>query len=65
MSIAILASPDFCPLVSEYDPLESDKVMRLYSVRSMIDNGFVFLPDQAQWRAEYLHEIASFPNGPT
>jgi predicted phage terminase large subunit-like protein len=49
--------------VRKYDPRERDKVMRLYPVSSMIENGFVFLPDQAPWRAEYLHEIASFPNG--
>lgn len=38
-----------------------DKVMRLYSVCSTIENGFVHLPDKAPWLAEYLHELTTFP----
>jgi hypothetical protein len=29
----------------------------------MIENGFVHLPKEAAWRAEYLHELTVFPNG--
>jgi predicted phage terminase large subunit-like protein len=28
-----------------------------------IENGFVHLPQAAPWLAEYLHELAVFPNG--
>jgi predicted phage terminase large subunit-like protein len=42
---------------------DSDKVMRMYSVTSMIENGFVFLPEKAHWLEKYLHEMASFPKG--
>ena len=27
------------------------------------ENGFVHLPETAPWLAEYLHELAVFPNG--
>ena len=40
-----------------------DKIMRAHSVSSTIENGFVFIPTQADWIPEYLHEIASFPKG--
>jgi predicted phage terminase large subunit-like protein len=39
-----------------------DKIMRMHSVTSTIENGFVHVPDQAEWLAEYLHELACFPN---
>jgi predicted phage terminase large subunit-like protein len=48
--------------VTRYQP-EMDKVMRMHSVTSTIENGFVHIPDQASWLAEYLHEISIFPNG--
>ena len=37
--------------------------MRLHSVTSTIENGFVYLPDTAEWLAEYQHEMTSFPKG--
>lgn len=40
-----------------------DKVMRLHSVCSTIENGFVHLPEKAEWRESYLHEITTFPMG--
>jgi ribosomal protein L37AE/L43A len=40
-----------------------DKVMRMHSVTSTIENGFVHLPDNAAWLTEYLHELSVFPNG--
>jgi hypothetical protein len=38
-----------------------DKIMRMHSVTSTIENGFVHLPDKAPWLGEYLHEVAGFP----
>jgi hypothetical protein len=35
--------------------------MRLHSVTAMIENGFVHIPDKAEWLAEFIHELTSFP----
>jgi predicted phage terminase large subunit-like protein len=48
--------------VKRYEPT-MDKVMRLHSVTSSIENGFVYLPAEATWLAVYLHELTTFPNG--
>jgi len=48
--------------IKRYEPT-MDKVMRMHSVTSTIENGFVHLPDKASWLAEYLHELTSFPKG--
>jgi len=40
-----------------------DKIMRLHSVSSTIENGFVHLPEKAEWLAAYLHELVTFPKG--
>jgi hypothetical protein len=40
-----------------------EKIMRLHSVTSTIENGFVHLPEKAEWLGEYLHEMTSFPKG--
>ena len=40
-----------------------DKIMRLHSVTSTIENGFVHLPEKADWLPAYLHELSVFPNG--
>lgn len=40
-----------------------DKIMRMHSVSNIIENGFVHIPDQSVWLAEYLHELSTFPNG--
>jgi predicted phage terminase large subunit-like protein len=40
-----------------------DKIMRLHSVTSIIENGFLYLPEKAEWLAAYLHEMTTFPNG--
>ena len=48
--------------VTRYEP-KMDKVMRMHSASSTIENGFVHIPGRAGWLAEYLHELAVFPNG--
>jgi predicted phage terminase large subunit-like protein len=48
--------------VQRYQPA-MDKVMRMHSVTSTIENGFVYVPESAEWLAEYLHELATFPKG--
>jgi predicted phage terminase large subunit-like protein len=48
--------------VAKFDP-KMDKVMRMSSVTSTIENGFVSLPDKAAWLAGYVHELSSFPKG--
>jgi predicted phage terminase large subunit-like protein len=48
--------------ITRYEP-NMDKTMRMHSVTSTIENGFVHLPDKAAWLGEYLHELATFPNG--
>jgi predicted phage terminase large subunit-like protein len=48
--------------VTRYEP-KLDKIMRLHSVTSTIENGFVYLPDKAEWLPEYIHEMTVFPKG--
>ncbi|HVH89566.1 MAG TPA: phage terminase large subunit, partial [Terriglobales bacterium] len=48
--------------VKRYQP-KMDKIMRMHSVTSTIENGFVYLPETAHWLAEYLHELSTFPKG--
>ena len=48
--------------VTRYEPT-MDKVMRLHSITSTIENGFVYLPTEADWRAAYVHELTTFPSG--
>jgi len=40
-----------------------DKLMRMHSVTSTIANGFVYLPDEAEWLVNYVHELITFPRG--
>ena len=47
--------------ITRYLP-KHDKVMRLYAQTATIENGFVYLPREASWLAEYLHELTTFPN---
>jgi predicted phage terminase large subunit-like protein len=47
--------------VTRYAP-EGDKQMRLYAQTAMIENGFFYLPREAPWLPEYLHEMLTFPN---
>jgi predicted phage terminase large subunit-like protein len=48
--------------VTRYQP-QSDKVMRMHAQTAMIEHGFVHLPKEAAWLAEYLHELTVFPKG--
>jgi predicted phage terminase large subunit-like protein len=48
--------------VTRYEPT-MDKVMRLHSVTSTIENGLVYVPTEADWLAGYLHELTAFPKG--
>ena len=49
--------------VTRYEPGGLDKTMRLHSVTSTIENGFVYLPTEADWLPLYLHELTTFPSG--
>lgn len=40
-----------------------DKTMRLHAQTATIENGFVFLPTEAPWLTEYVHELTTFPKG--
>jgi predicted phage terminase large subunit-like protein len=48
--------------VTRYQP-QSDKIMRMHAQTAMIENGFVHLPKEAGWLADYLHELTVFPRG--
>jgi len=41
----------------------SDKATRMVNQTARIENGKVFLPEEASWLAAYLHEFSVFPNG--
>jgi predicted phage terminase large subunit-like protein len=48
--------------IGEYKPSPgTDKIMRLHSQTAMFENGFVYLPRNALWLADYVHELTSFP----
>ena len=49
-------------MVTRFKP-EGDKIMRLHAQTATIENGFVHLPREAPWLADYLHEMTVFPNG--
>lgn len=36
--------------------------MRLYAQTATVENGFVYLPREASWLADYLHELPTFSN---
>ena len=42
---------------------DGDKIMRLHAQTATIENGFVWLPEEAPWLADYLTELALFPMG--
>jgi len=38
-----------------------DKLMRLHAQTATIENGFLFLPKEASWLADFVRELTSFP----
>jgi predicted phage terminase large subunit-like protein len=48
--------------ITKYEPL-GDKVMRMHAQTAFIEAGFVHLPQEAPWLADYLHELVIFPKG--
>jgi predicted phage terminase large subunit-like protein len=48
--------------VARFSP-EGDKIMRLHAQTEAIENGFVFVPAEAPWLANYLAELLAFPAG--
>ena len=50
--------------MTRYKP-EGDKIMRLHAQTATIENGFVHLPREAHWLADYLHELVTFPQAAT
>ena len=51
---------DGCHGVTRYQPT-TDKVMRLHAQTATIENGFVHLPEEAHWLADYISELTMFP----
>jgi predicted phage terminase large subunit-like protein len=41
----------------------ADKEIRMAGQTAQIENGLVYVPHEAHWLAEYLHEMSVFPNG--
>jgi predicted phage terminase large subunit-like protein len=39
-----------------------DKATRMVGQTGLIEGGFVYIPAEAPWLADYLHEMAMFPN---
>ena len=39
------------------------KEVRMNTVTPTIENGFVYIPTEAPWLTDFLHEVASFPKG--
>jgi predicted phage terminase large subunit-like protein len=48
--------------VARFSP-DGDKIMRLHAQSAVIENGFVFVPEEATWLADYLAELTTFPAG--
>jgi predicted phage terminase large subunit-like protein len=42
---------------------EGDKAMRMFAVTNTIENGFVHVPETADWVEPYLYELMVFQNG--
>lgn len=40
---------------------EGDKLMRLHAQTATIENGYVHLPKEAPWLADYVRELTAFP----
>jgi predicted phage terminase large subunit-like protein len=44
--------------------VDRDKVSRSFAVTPLIEAGRVFLPEDAEWLADFLEEVSSFPAAP-
>ena len=42
---------------------QEEKIVRMSTASNMIENGQVYLPEKAPWLSQYVHELATFPNG--
>ena len=47
-------------VIKPYAP-EGDKIMRMNAQTATIENGFVHLPKDAPWLADYIREVTTFP----
>ena len=56
-----LRGDNFGP-VQSYEP-RGDKPMRMTGQTHWIEGGYVYLPKDATWVPEFMHEMAMFPNG--
>jgi hypothetical protein len=52
-----------CDVLGSGGLVAMDRPVLMRKALSSIENGFVHLPKEAGWRAEYLHELTVFPNG--
>jgi predicted phage terminase large subunit-like protein len=48
--------------VTRYDS-KMDKMVRMSTASNLIENGQVYLPEQAPWLATYIHEMVTFNHG--
>jgi hypothetical protein len=48
--------------IKKHEPA-GDKIMRMHTATSTMENGFGHLPDTAAWLGECLHELTCFPKG--
>ena len=48
--------------ITRYEPT-MDKIMRMHSVTSTVENGFVYLPTESDWLGAYVEELTTFPSG--
>ena len=46
--------------LTKYQP-DCDKIMRMHAQTALIENGYVHLPREAHWLADYRHELVTFP----
>lgn len=46
--------------VTAFSP-QGDKQMRMHAQSVMFENGFIIVPEDAHWHADYINELTSFP----
>jgi predicted phage terminase large subunit-like protein len=50
--------------IQSYQPgPNQDKVMRMFACCNLIENGWLYLPEKADWLTEFINELTVFPNG--